>query len=72
MKPTPKTMDGKNLIYEEVFRSPFARATEDEARKVLEDIRSYHPASSGWVEIESNIDKTSEGYVAWRKHAKYG
>ena len=37
---TPETYNGKNLAYEEVFRSAHAYATEKEAQKVLDDIRN--------------------------------
>ena len=38
----PMYHDGKRLNYEEIFRSPFPRPTEDSAREVLESIRSQH------------------------------
>ena len=71
MSKAPMYHDGKQLKFEETFRSAFARPTEESARQVLEDIRSEHSAVHGWVELDSRIEKTSEGYVAVRHHAQY-
>ena len=67
----PKYYDGKELRYEEVFRSGFVRPTEESARKVLQEIREVHDEMHGWVELESYIEKTPSGYVAVRHHAQY-
>jgi len=67
----PKYHDGKELKYEETFRSPFARPTEESARKVLDSIRESHNSANGWIEIDSYIEKTSNGFVAVRHHAQY-
>jgi len=46
-------------IFEEVFESPFKRNTEDDALKVLDEIRAMH-------------EKLQSGqWRAVRKHAKY-
>lgn len=67
----PTTFEGKRLVYEEVFRSPFVRPTEASAQEVLNDIRAVHNRAYGWVEIEAHIEKKGDGYVAIRHHAKY-
>lgn len=67
----PKYYDGKELRYEEVFRSGFARPTEREAMKVLEDIRAVHDPLHGWIELEAYVEQTASGYVAVRHHAQY-
>lgn len=67
----PYTHDGKQLRYEETFRSAFARPTEEAAREVLNAIRSQHDSTRGWVELEARIEKTSKGFVAVRHHAQY-
>ena len=67
----PMYHDGKRLNYEEIFRSPFPRPTEDSAREVLESIRSQHSSIYWWVELEARIERTSDGFVAVRHHAQY-
>ncbi len=71
MKTAPKTYNGKNLTYEEVFRSAHAYATEAEAQRVLDDIRKVHDDAHGWVELEAYLDKNERGFVAVRHHAQY-
>ena len=61
---TPETYNGKNLAYEEVFRSAHAYATEKEAQKVLDDIRNVHDGAHGWVELEPIWTKPKE--VLWQ------
>lgn len=59
-------------IFEEVFESPFKRNTEDDALKVLDEIRAMHDAEHGWVEIYGYAEKLQSGqWRAVRKHAKY-
>lgn len=67
----PKIFDGKSLTYEEEFRSAFAYPTEAEARKCLDSIREVHNRSYGWVELDSRIENTPNGFVAVRHHAQY-
>jgi len=67
----PKYHDGKQLKFEETFRSPFARPTEESAQQVLESIRDVHDFAHGWVELEARIEKTPNGFVAVRHHAQY-
>ena len=63
--------DGKQLKYEETFRSAYARPTEKSAREVLESIRSQHSSAHGWVELDARIEKTPAGFIAVRHHAQY-
>lgn len=67
----PMYHDGRQLKFEETFRSAFARPTEESAREVLEAIRSQHSSAYGWVELDARIEKTPAGYVAVRHHAQY-
>ena len=67
----PKYHDGKKLKYVETFRSPCPRPTEESARKVLNSIRECHSPKNGWIELNSYIEKTPEGFVAVRNHAMY-
>ena len=68
----PEVINGKNKVFEETFVSPFQKETEGDALRVLDTIRSNHPASSGWVEFEAFAEKLSNGkWRAVRHHAKY-
>ena len=67
----PMYHDGKQLNYEETFRSPFARPTRDSAREVQDAIRAEHNSAYGWAELEAWIDETPQGFVAVRRHAQY-
>ena len=67
----PMYHDGKQLKFEETFRSPFARPTEKSAQEVLDSIRAAHNSAHGWVELDARIEKTSQGFVAVRHHAQY-
>ncbi len=59
-------------IYEETFKSNFAQTTRNDALVVLDNIRSEHPQSAGWHEIEAYVEQSPEGlWRAVRKHAKY-
>ena len=67
----PMYYNGKEKKFEETFRSPFVKPTEEAARKVLDAIREAHPAYYGWIEFEAYIEKVPEGYRAVRHHAQY-
>ena len=67
----PNTYNDKNLAYEEVFCSAHAYATEREAQKVLDDIRTVHNSAQGWVELEAYLDNTKRGLVTVRYHATF-
>lgn len=67
----PMYYDGKQLRFEEIFRSPFARPTKESAQEVLNSIRAAHNSAYGWVELEARIEETSQGFVAVRHHAQY-
>ena len=67
----PMYNDGKQLKFEETFRSPFARPTKESANAVLESIRAAHSSIDGWIELDARIEETSEGFVAVRHHAQY-
>ena len=71
MKKTPLTHDGKDLKFEETFRSAFPKPTRELAENVLEEIRNQHNSAYGWVEIDSRIEETPAGFVAVRHHAQY-
>lgn len=71
MKTAPMYHDGKQLKFEEVFRSPFARLTKESAQEVLNSIRAAHDSVYGWVELDAWIEETSQGFVAVRHHAQY-
>lgn len=67
----PMYHDGKQLKFEEIFRSPFARPTKESAQEVLNSIRATHSSTCGWVELDARIEETSQGFVAVRHHAQY-
>lgn len=67
----PKYYDGKELKFEEIFRSPFARPTRESAEQVLESIRDAHNSAHGWVELDARIEETPNGFIAVRHHAQY-
>ena len=67
----PATYKGKDLVYEEVFMSPFVRPTEESARRILEEIRNCHSLTYGWVELDARIESKDGGFVAVRHHAQY-
>lgn len=68
----PKTHDGKPLVFEETFRSPFERDTVESALAVLESIRDVHDAAHGWFELDAYVEKLPNGkYRAVRHHAQY-
>ena len=67
----PETYQGKTLAYEETFRSPFVRPTEESARRVLDEIRSCHSSAYGWLELDARIEPNDGGFVAVRHHAQY-
>ena len=72
MTAAPNSLNGREKVFEETFRSPFEKPTESDALKVLEEIRSSHPLKDGWVEISSKIEKTCNSmFIAVRHHAKY-
>lgn len=58
-------------MYTEIFRSPYEKQTEEEALRVLNEIREAHPISSGWVEKCGYVEKLPNGkYRAVREHKK--
>ena len=67
----PGTQKGKRLVYEETFRTPGAKPTPEEARKVLEKIRANHPREFGWVEFSGTVEYYGGGWHAVRHHAQY-
>jgi hypothetical protein len=72
MKQASNTYNGKTLRYQEVFKSPFEKATKADALRVLEAIRDCHPSSSGWIEIEGYAEQLPNGnWRAVRNHAQY-
>lgn len=57
--------------FEETFKSPFEKDTQEEAFRVLDDIREAHPAEKGWKEISAWVEKLPNGkWRAVRKHKK--
>lgn len=56
--------------FEETFKSPFGKATKEEALKVLDAIRDAHPASSGWEELYGDVEQINGLWFAVRKHRK--
>ena len=72
MTAAPNSLNGREKVFEETFRSPFEKPTESDALKVLEEIRFSHPSNEGWVEISFKIEKTRNNmFRATRHHAKY-
>lgn len=68
----PKTHEGKTLVFEETFRSPFEKDTIEDALVVLEKIRSLHSAFYGWYELDAYIEHLPNGkYRAVRHQAQY-
>lgn len=66
------TWNGKPLVFSETFKSPFEKDTEAEALKVLDEIRSAHPAKDGWVEVSGYAEHLPNGkWRAVRSHRKY-
>lgn len=58
-------------MYKEKFISPYEKQTEEEALRVLNEIREAHPNSSGWVEVRGYVEKLPNGkYRAVREHEK--
>lgn len=69
---TTSSVHGKVKVYEETFISPAHQLTKGDALNVLCKIRSCHPESSGWVEIDGFVEQLPNGYWrAVRHHAKY-
>lgn len=65
------TADTKKYSFHEVFKSPFEKETEGAALDVLQEIRKAHPASKGWVELNSYVEHLPNGkWRAVREHAK--
>ena len=60
----------KTDYFEETFFSPFFKDTEADALKVLDAIRTAHPASAGWVEINGYVEKINGKWRAVRVHKK--
>ncbi len=57
--------------FEEIFRSPFEKNTEEDALRVLDQIRACHPAEYGWEEIEGFAEQLPNGkWRAVRHHIK--
>ena len=67
----PQELNGKHLVFEEIFRSGFPKPTINKAENVLAAIRGQHSKPSGWLEIDAWIEKWPQGYVAVRHHAQY-
>lgn len=66
------TFRGKTKTFEEVFRSPFEKDSQEEALQVLQEIREAHPSTSGWVEVTGYIEPLPNGkWRAVRHHAQY-
>lgn len=62
----------KGGIFVETFESPFEKDTEEEALKVLDDIRKEHDSSHGWVEQYAYAEPLPNGkWRAVRRHAKH-
>ena len=60
------------VVYREVFRSPFMKDTESEALEVLDKIREAHPSIYGWEEVRGYVEQLSNGkFQAVREHVKY-
>lgn len=69
---TTLDLSNKTKVFEEIFISPFHKSTKGDALKVLDSIRSSHPESSGWVEIDGFVEKLPDGsWRAVRRHAQY-
>ena len=68
----PETLDGKRKVFEETFMSPSVFSSQDEALKVLDEIRDCHPSDHGWIELAGYVEKNPNGkWCAIRHHAKY-
>lgn len=66
----PKTWKGKQYWYGEIFRSrPYP--TEKEAQWKLDRVKEFHSPEKGWLELDSHIERSPEGYVAVRHQAIY-
>lgn len=67
----PEKRDGKQKVFQEVFKSPeILRPIE--AIKILNEIRKAHPSELGWVEFSGYVERTPSGkWCAVRYHAKY-
>lgn len=69
---TTSFIHGKEKVYEETFISPANQLTKGDALKVLNSIRSCHPESSGWVEIDGFVEQLPNGsWRAIRHHVQY-
>lgn len=68
----PAMINGKKKVFEETFVSPFEKDTEDDAIRILDDIRASHDKASGWIEFSGHAIHLPNGkWKAIRHHAKY-
>lgn len=67
----PMYHDGKQLVFEETYRSSYANPTKESAQKVLDSIRAEHDSAHGWVELDARLEETPQGFIAVRHHAQY-
>ncbi len=66
------SLEGKQKVYEETFKSPFEKDSRESALRVLTAIRAAHPAVCGWVEIDGYVEQLPNGkWRAVRHHAQY-
>ncbi len=65
-----KVFNGHKVLFEETFVSPVTCSSYESALCKLDDIRSCHPESKGWFEVESNIEKVDNGWKVSRHHVK--
>ena len=70
-KSAPPEMNGKKLVFEEIFRSNYPVLSISEAEKKLNDIRDCHREMYGWVEFDAWLEHYPFGYMAMRYHAQY-
>ncbi len=71
MQDAPMKHKGKTLQYIDTYRSPYQQRTPEGAERELDRMRELCPESKGWLELNSYIEQTPQGYRAVRYQAKY-
>lgn len=67
----PQTYEGKELVYDEEYKSNTIYSNALSAQCDLEIHRQSHIPAKGWVEFEAGVEKANGGYIAYSHHALY-
>lgn len=64
--------DTTQQTFEEVFVSPFAKSSKNDALAILSEIRKSHSIQDGWIELEGYVEEFLPGqFTAIRHHMQY-